>query len=136
MLYVALSGILGFFVFDCYRVHYVYSQKGVYMITFGSFLGILVHISVYIAAGILALFVNLDTMHQCCSWQWLPTLNQDMVGPLVRGFGIGLAGPAGLSKAGGDGNSQYHKKTNKAFDESTPGPRPGPIAYLDALLMR
>jgi hypothetical protein len=132
MLYIVFSGMLGFFVFDCYRIHSIYTKKKILFITFRNFLGIVIHISVYFAAGILALFVNLDTVSACCGWQWMPSLGQDMVGPLVRGFGIGLAGPAGLSKS--KGARPAHG--DQAFDDLATRPSGKIMAYVNALLMR
>jgi hypothetical protein len=137
MFLVIISGILGFFVFDCYRIHSIYRQRSIMFITFSNPLGILVHGAVYLAAGILALFVNLDTIGRCCEWQWFPSMSQDMVGPLMRGFGIGLAGPAALSKGTVEVDHKP-KRIGKVVDDisRTEGTEGKVSQYVRKLLMR
>jgi len=98
MAYVFLSGLLGFVVFDAYRIRKMYDESGVLALTGGTVLVVFVHVSVYLAAGALAIFVNLDVLTRYFGWQLFPHVSGDIVGPLLRGFGLGLAGPAGLSQ--------------------------------------
>jgi hypothetical protein len=137
MFYVWVAGVLGFFVFDCYRVRSAYGRnKKMALVTLSSVEGVLVHCGVYVAAGILAVFVNLDTIERCCNWEWLPNLNQNIIGPLARGFGIGIAGPAGISR--GKVPADQSGSVDRAFDDlsSTSTKWRALIAYLRILLMR
>ena len=130
MLYVLLSGVLGFVVFDSYRIRALYAKAGVLHITFPTMLGVSIHLFVYVAAGILALFVNLDTIQVCCGWHWLSDANDHLVGPLLRGFGIGLAGPAGLSKGRSSVAGKLNTNNKKAFDDLSVSP-----SFLDRARM-
>jgi hypothetical protein len=120
MLYILASGALGFFVFDCYRVRSIYKNRGIVLITFTDYQALFAHAMVYLAAGILALFVNLDAVGRCCGWHWFSDMNNDIVGPLLRGFGIGVAGPAGLSSKGKIEQLEKSSRTvGTAFDDLT-----------------
>lgn len=98
MIYVFLAGVFGFLVFDAYRARKVWEKTGAVVLTFGSFVGVLTHILVYVAAGILAVFINLDILIAVYDMALWPDFDDSILGSVVRGFGLGLAGPAGLSR--------------------------------------
>jgi hypothetical protein len=98
MITIFICGILGFLVFDGYRVYRTREQYGVTALNVGGKIGWGVHAFIYLCAGILAVFVNIDVLSSCCSSNLLPALSHDLVGTVLRGFGVGIAGPAGLSK--------------------------------------
>lgn len=98
MVYVFIAGALGFLVFDAYRIKKTYSVHGRVEITIKTFLGFFVHLFVYIACGVLGIFVNIDVLGLCCDWAIFPEFNDKMLGLILRSFALGLAGPAGISK--------------------------------------
>lgn len=99
MMYVFLSGIAGFFVFDAYRFRRYRDETGVRAMTLDYPIGVLVHAAVYVAAGVLAVAINWDVLQSCDNVEQFPNFSECMTGPLLRGFGLGLAGPAGLSRS-------------------------------------
>lgn len=98
MIYIFLSGFLGFCVFDAYRIRRHYDETGVFAPTFRWGIGTVVHGAVYAAAGVMALVVNFDVLGSCCNFEFFPRLDGNLAGPVLRGFGLGLAGPAGLAR--------------------------------------
>lgn len=95
MFFVALSGIFGFLIFDGYRLNFVRQKKGVVEFFSDGLFGILVKVFVYFCAGALAIFASLDVLIGQPFWC---SPSQEFVGSYLRGFAIGLAGPAGISK--------------------------------------
>lgn len=114
MIYVFLAGVLGFLVFDAYRIHKIYSVSGRLELTFGTLIGIAVHIFVYAACGILGIFVNIDVLGVCCNWTMVPDFKNEMIVPILRSFALGLAGPAGLSK--GETSLATHQNNDNRVD--------------------
>ena len=137
MIYVFIGGAAGFFVFDLYRIYKTKIAEGRLEITFRSVLGVLVHILVYIAAGLIGVITNLDVLTKCCALQGWFAWNDDITGPIMRAFALGLAGPAGISKGntraseGPALDGQAGKQLN-TLDRRTSGVLP----YLKTLFMR
>lgn len=95
MLEVFLSGFAGFVLFDLYRLYRVYIDNHVVELFFGGWLGVLLKVLVALCAGVLGVAANLDVVlghHVAHGW------SSDFIGCYLRAFGIGLAGPAGISK--------------------------------------
>lgn len=122
MLLVALAGVVGFLIFDGYRVNLIRQKKGVVEIFADGFAGVLVKLFVYLCAGGLAIFASLDVL-----LQFEPTVGnkQELIGSYLRGFAIGLAGPAGISKYDPDaglpdgGGSQQNSETLDTLEPKT-----------------
>ncbi len=134
MFFVFFSGIVGFLVFDAYRFRRMLDATGQKVLTFGSALGVLVHLGVYFAAGVFAVFVSLDVV---IDWGFFSAPNDEMVGPLMRGFALGVAGPAGLSR------TPSIKRGKVNFQRKDLGTLEGRVSvgrrvksYLDILLLR
>jgi len=96
MWFVFLAGAVGFFVFDVYRIFSYKIETGYLFITFKNLKGISSHFIVYIAAGLLGVFVNIDVI--------ISNLHIDnneirgLSGAIIRSFALGALGPAGLKK--------------------------------------
>lgn len=99
MIYVALCGIVGFLVFDGYRINLIRQEKKVIEIFSDGLTGVLVKIFVYLCAGALAIFASLDVLLE---HSFFEPMTPELVGSYLRGFAIGLAGPAGISKYDSD----------------------------------
>jgi hypothetical protein len=117
MLSVGLCGILGFFVYDAYRFNLVYQRKEILEIFPGGFIGFLAKLSVYTAAAILSILASLDVLlGSPIAFELTP----EYIGSYLRAFGIGLAGPAGISKfdadAGMDADNSPTKSQNGSID--------------------
>ncbi|MBO9712173.1 hypothetical protein [Sphingomonas sp.] len=138
MIFVFIAGILGFLVFDAYRVRKIYDATGALIITFTSRLGMAVHGVVYLAAGVLAVAINLDVV---VHWNFLSAPPDQILGPLTRGFALGLAGPAGLSKGtlpketGANTPKKAARRDLGTLEAAAPVGRRA-RAYLDFLLLR
>ncbi|WP_200284680.1 hypothetical protein [Rhabdochromatium marinum] len=137
MIYVFLAGILGFLVFDAYRIYQTYSKARRLEFSFSTLLGICIHLFVYLACGTLGVFVNLDVMGICCDWALYPEFKNEIVGPALRSFALGLAGPAGISK-GQTSLSTEMQPSAKDFGDMTVRPTftSNVALYLRILFMR
>ncbi len=103
MIYVALCGIMGFIVFDVYRINRIRSEKGYVEVFTDGYIGIITKIGVYSGAGILACFASTDVLlgvspEILFGVSPASGISADLSGSYLRGFAIGLAGPAGISK--------------------------------------
>lgn len=98
MIYVFLSGCLGFLAFDAYRVRLVWERTGAVILIFRTAPEFLMHLMVYLAAGIIAVGVNIDVLLSHSPVSFAPPLQAWLLGPIGRGFMLGLAGSAGISK--------------------------------------
>lgn len=138
MIYVFLAGVLGFLVFDAYRIHKIYSVSGRLELTFDTLVGIVVHMFVYAACGILGIFVNIDVLGVCCEWTMVPEFKNEMVVPILRSFALGLAGPAGLSK--GETSLATNQKNGNNMDYGDLAEKKGYLSdiklYIRIILMR
>lgn len=98
MFVVFLAGVLGFFVFDLYRIYRTHCLTNRLELTFGSVRGVVVHVLVYCACGAVGVFVSLDVIMDCCIGFFMGFSDGDLSGSMMRAFAIGLAGPSGLTK--------------------------------------
>lgn len=139
MIGVFIAGALGFFVFDLYRIYLVKQKQKRFEITFATLPGILVHIGVYIAAGIAAIALNLDVLVSCCSATNDSFLQKELVGAYLRAFGLGVAGPAGITKWNTGMGPTDNEHGTSSLDDLT-GPDAGLLKrlgfYASRLLMR
>lgn len=138
MIYIFLSGVLGFLVYDGYRIHKTFVKTGRLEFTFFSLFGFIVHVLVYVSCGILGIFANLDVLSACCNWSVFTSANDSMVGPALRAFAIGLAGPAGLSKGKTSLAAEHDDQATKSIDDLTTskGVAKELGVYLKILFMR
>ena len=113
VVYIVIAALLGFFVYDAYRINSNYRKTGRIELTTFSFPGLLSHASVYVAAGIVALFVNIDILGSCCSHRVFPEAPMNLSMPMARAFGIGLLGPAGIAAWNNSSNRDASKEATK-----------------------
>jgi hypothetical protein len=144
MMYVFLAGVMGFFVYDTYRVRRTWDETGRLEVTFRSLLGLGVHLFVYLGCGLFGLAINFDVLGSCCAWSWFPELNDGIAGPSLRAFALGLAGPAGLSKGrvagvtsdGLGGDASVSKLDFGDLNVARQAVHSRIVAYLRVLFMR
>ncbi|MEM9761343.1 MAG: hypothetical protein AAF968_02320 [Pseudomonadota bacterium] len=123
MIGVFLSGVIGFFVFDAYRIYKESTKTGSIFVTFPNFQGISAHFIVYFAAGLLGVFVNLDVI--------ILTLRgdaDDLTGAMLRAFSLGLMGPAALAKGQQSVQSRQERGASEEVADDTPV---SPATFLD-----
>lgn len=92
---IFICGFAGFVLFDLYRLYRVFIDNHVVELFFGGWLGVVLKLLVAVCAGVLGIAANLDVIlgHPMAEF-WSP----ELIGCYLRAFGIGLAGPAGISK--------------------------------------
>ena len=137
IIYVLSSGMAGFFVFDAYRVYTASTTDGGFL-TFRSWKGLLAHLIVYIAAGLLGLFVNLDVLLVSLPSSATPAGSATplLAATMLRAFFLGSLGPAGLSKAQTAGDTPKPPSARHATVEDLAVRPAGFRDYFRYLLMR
>ena len=130
MIIVFLSGFLGFFVFDVYRMYSYKLRDGHLIITFNEFNGLAAHSILYAAAGFLGLITNIDTLVQnAVSLTGSLEELSELSGSILRSFSLGILGPAGLKK------SNTNQKMGPGIDD-TPVKQASFVDFIRYFLMR
>ena len=109
MFWVGICGSIGFFVFDMYRIQLVKEEKGYLELYTDGVWGIFAKIGVYFAAFFVSVFASIDVLLSIESSS-IFRIESDLVGSYIRGFTIGLAGPAGISKYNTDAGMPTQKE--------------------------
>ena len=125
MISVFLCGCAGFLVFDVFRIYVVFRDLKVKEFFFGGPIGLVVRGLAYAGAGLLGVFASLDVLisfNFSGYFDW----NPELVGSYLRAWGVGIAGPAGISK--------WDAKAGLAETTTTKGKVPRSLDSLDSRL--
>lgn len=135
---VFLGGLSGFFVFDLYRIYSNSTRDGRTQVTFRQLKAVLAHSVIYVAAGLLGVFVNLDVLLSGAAASSTADGGSHnlLAGAMLRSFSLGALGPAGLAKT--HAHARLPDRTISATEtvDDTPVTEATFLDYVRYFLMR